>query len=224
MGQSDEAVAVLQRLIERGDLEPGSMVSERQLMELSGLGRTPVREAIQRLALSYMMRIHPNKGIEVPGISVEDQLNSLEVRRANELLAVELACARATPKDLLAIASLADELEVDFNLDDYIETVRETHKLIIQAAHNPYLEALMTPLQSLSRRFWVMHIQDEKKAIERGKKLHIKILRGIEQRNFKAASEASLELNDYLVEFALEVVTKMAVTRTDIASTRKRLL
>lgn len=223
MGQSDEAVVVLQRLIERGDLEPGSMVSERQLMELSGLGRTPVREAIQRLALSYMMRIHPNKGIEVPGISVEDQLNSLEVRRANELLAVELACARATPKDLSAIASLADELEVDFNLDDYIETVRETHKLIIQAAHNPYLEALMTPLQSLSRRFWVMHIQDEKKAIERGKKLHIKILRGIEQRNFKAASEASLELNDYLVEFALEVVTKMAVTRTDIA-TRKRLL
>lgn len=93
-------VAALQDLIGRGSLEPGSMVSERSLIELTGFGRTPVREAIQRLALSHMLRIHPNRGIEIPAASVEDQLSRLDVRRATEVLAVTLACERATQEDL----------------------------------------------------------------------------------------------------------------------------
>lgn len=213
MNQSEEAVAVLQRLIVRGELKPGSMVSERHLMELTGLGRTPVREAIQRLALSYMVRIHPNKGIEIPGISIEDQLSGLEVRRANELLAVELACARATQKDIAAIEKLAAVLDGEFTLHDYSETVGQTHALIIEAAHNPYLAALMTPLQSLSRRFWVMHVRDEQQEIARGKRLHQQILKGIASKDVAAASTASLTLNAYLVEFALAVVGRMATPR-----------
>lgn len=213
MNQSEQAVVALQRLIEQGELRPGSMVSERGLMEATGLGRTPVREAIQRLALSHMLRIHPNKGIEIPAISVEDQLSGLEVRRAVEVLAVELACQRAAETDVAAIAALKARLAGGFDLRGYSETVRETHALIIQAAHNPYLEALMVPLQTLSRRFWIMHVRDEQAEIAHGKRLHQDILKAILARDAAAAAAASLALNSYLVDFALSVVARMAKGR-----------
>lgn len=214
MNQSEQAVGVIERLIEQGDLKPGSMVSERGLMDLTGLGRTPVREAIQRLALNHMLRIHPNKGIEIPAISVEDQLSGLEVRRAVEVLAVELACSRATEKDIAAIAALKTTLAGDFGLHDYSDTIRQTHALIIQAAHNPYLEALMVPLQTLSRRFWIMHVRDERAEITHGKRLHQDILQAILARDTVRAGAASLALNAYLVEFALSVVARMTSPRS----------
>jgi len=209
MTKSEQAVSMLQRMIEEGRLEPGTMVSERSLMDLTNLGRTPVREAIQRLALNRMVRIHPNKGIEVPGVSVEDQLSGLEVRRAIEVLAVTLACERATTSQITQIEKLAVDLKKEFDLERYTETVRQTHDLIIEAAHNPYLEALMTPLQALSRRFWIMHIRDETD-IHVGQRLHRELLIAISKRNIEAASAASMALNDYLVQFSLSVLTVRA--------------
>jgi len=214
MNQSEQALGALERLIEQGALKPGSMVSERGLMELTGLGRTPVREAIQRLALNHMLRIHPNKGIEIPAISVEDQLSGLEVRRAVEVLAVGLACSRASAKDIREIEALSAALDGEFDLHAYAQTVRQTHALIIQAAHNPYLEALMVPLQTLSRRFWVMHVRDEQQEIAHGKRLHQDILTAIAAKDISRASTASLALNSYLVDFALSVVARMAASRS----------
>jgi len=204
---SDQAVEILQNMIERGDLKPGSMVSERMLMEFVGLGRTPVREAIQRLALNRMLRIHPNRGIEVPPISVEDQLSGLEVRRATELLAVSLACERATAVDIKDIQALVDALDDEFSLEQYTDTIRLTHKLIIRSAGNPFLEDLMSPLQTHSRRFWLMHLQDPVEEINIGKKLHQRILKAICARDIEDAARASLDLNDYLVKFSMSVIS-----------------
>jgi DNA-binding GntR family transcriptional regulator len=195
-------------MIEEGELTPGAMVSESHLMELLGLGRTPVREAIQRLALARMLRIHPNKGIEIPAISIENQLSGLEVRRAVEVLAVGLACERATATELEAMRTLAATLNGDFTLKSYTETVRQTHSLIIEAAHNPYLGALMTPLQGLSRRFWIIHVRDEQRELRLGGRIHCDMLTAIAERNVHKASAASLALNDYLVEFTLAVVVQ----------------
>ncbi|MCK0198389.1 GntR family transcriptional regulator [Ancylobacter sp. 6x-1] len=210
ISQSDQAVMVLQELIETGELKPGTMVSERGLMERLGLGRTPVREAIQQLALAHMLRIHPSRGIEVPAMSVEDQLSGLEVRRATEALAVALACERASTGENAAIAALAAELDGDFALPAYVDTVRRTHRLIIDAAHNPYLDAVMTPLQALSRRFWVMHLREPACEVARGKALHRALLAGVAARDIEAAQAASRALNDYLVGFAVDVVASRA--------------
>lgn len=208
--QSDQAVALLQDMIERGELKPGSMVSERGLVEVTGLGRTPVREALQRLALTRMLRIHASKGIEIPAVSVEDQLNGLEVRRVMERLSVMLACERATPKDIDELARLSAILADAFDLRGYAETVRQTHALILRATGNPYLEATLNPLQSMSRRFWFLHVQDEAKEVAAGKALHAAVLSAIVQRDADTACAASLALNDYLVRFALETVSGRA--------------
>ena len=206
MSQSESARATLQRLIEEGELRPGSMISERDLMARTGLGRTPVREAVQWLERGQMVRVHPSKGIEIPPDPVEDQLSRLEVRRVVEVLAVGLACERATRADLGHVREMAARLEGEFSLADYGETVRLTHGLITDCAHNPYLGTLMTPLQSLSRRFWLTHIRDEQAEIRRGKDLHRAILTAIADRDGEAARAASLALNDYLAAFAARVI------------------
>ncbi len=210
MTQSEVALATLQRLIEEGQLEAGSMISERALMALTGLGRTPVREAIQRLERNYMLRVHPSKGIEIPRNSVEDQLSRLELRRAMEVLAVGLACKRATSEDLEHIKAMASLLNSEFSFSEYAETVRQTHKLIIDAAHNPYMEDLMSPLQALSRRFWITHVRDKNVEITRGKELHREILLAILERDASRAETASLALNQYLVDFALKIIYENA--------------
>lgn len=208
MNKTEQALAKLQRLFENGDLRPGSMVSESVLANMTGFGRTPIREAVQRLALSHMIRIHASKGIEIPPISVEDQLNGLEVRRALEVLCVTLACQRATEAQLAEMRALAATLDCDFSLEGYGETVRETHRMIIEAAHNPYLGAHMQPLHALSRRFWLVHVRDEKREIETGSALHRRILEAIADRDIESAVAASQGLNDYLIEFATEIVTR----------------
>lgn len=208
--QSDQTVAILQDLIERGELLPGAMLSERRLMDLTGFGRTPVREAVQRLALSHMLRIHPGRGVEIPPVSVEDQLSRLEVRRSLEVLAVTLACERASARDIAEMRGLVAQPEPAPSLLSYSDEVRLTHGIIIRAAHNPYLEALMKPLQTLSRRFWIMNVRDEAQEIATGRALHRQVLTTIAARDFKQARDASLALNDYLVRFALNVLAQRA--------------
>lgn len=210
MNKTEQAVAMLQGMIERGELAPGAMVSERTIVELIGLGRTPIREAIQRLAPSYMIRVHASRGIEIPAITVEDQLSRLEVRRAVEVLAVDLASKRASKTQRETMQSLASRLEGQFTLQEYTDTIRETHALILDAAGNRYLGSLMLPLQGLSRRFWIVHAREENNDILRGRDLHRAILTAISERDAEAATAASRALNDYLVEFALAVVARQA--------------
>ncbi|MCW2131328.1 GntR family transcriptional regulator [Arthrobacter sp. VKM Ac-2550] len=210
MGKSEEVYASLVRMIEKGELEAGGLVSESGLMERTGFGRTPVREAVQRLARDHMVRIHPSKGIEIPAISVEDQLKRLEVRRVMEVLAVTLACERSTSKEAEVMSALAATLDGHHALDEYSETVRRTHELITASARNDYLAEAMAPLQGLSRRFWLTHVLDEQHEIAVGSVHHRHILEAISARDISKARESSIALNDYLVEFALSVINSRA--------------
>ena len=94
--KSELAYAWIEEMITFQDLPPGALVSESMLAERTGLSRTPVREALQRLAREGMIEIHPKRGILVAPLSVEAQLQLLEIRRSLEQLAVGLAVRRST--------------------------------------------------------------------------------------------------------------------------------
>jgi DNA-binding GntR family transcriptional regulator len=214
MGKAVQAYHVIERMVVFGEIEPGSLVSESFLMEKTGLGRTPVREALQRLSRNRMVEIHPNKGVLIPSASVEAQLRMLELRRVLESLAVRLACERASEADRLAMQTMVQRLEQGgFDLKGYAETVRGTHDLIVIGAHNEYLADAMAPLQGLSRRFWFTHITDVDTEIKAGANLHVAILKAILERDADAAEIAALELNDYLVDFAYATLGSQARRR-----------
>jgi DNA-binding GntR family transcriptional regulator len=206
-GKAAQAYEEIERLIVFQELAPGSLVSEAVLMEKTGLGRTPVREALQQLARNRLVEIHPNKGVLVPPASVEAQLRMLELRRVLETLAVRLACQTATENERKAMEEMVQVLEADrFTLRQYLETVKDTHQMIVNASHNEYLADAMAPLQGLSRRFWITHVRDEQAEISQGSGLHARILHAILDRDSEGAEKASHALNDYLVEFAYRTV------------------
>ena len=206
-GKAAQAYEEIERLIVFQELAPGSLVSETVLMERTGLGRTPVREALQQLARNRLVEIHPNKGVLVPPASVEAQLRMLELRRVLEALAVRLACQGSSAADRAAMREMIQVLEADrFTLRQYLDTVKETHQMIVAASHNEYLADAMAPLQGLSRRFWITHVRDEQAEITQGSRLHAQILRTILERDSEGAEKASHALNDYLVEFAYRTV------------------
>src|SRR5205085_12697101 len=86
----------LEELIVTLKLAPGRVVSEGELSTLTGIGRTPIREALQRLAREKLVSILPRRGIVVPEINVGSQLKLLEVRRELERLIARSAARRAT--------------------------------------------------------------------------------------------------------------------------------
>lgn len=202
--KSLQAYEAIERLIMFEQLAPGTLVSEAMLMEKTGFGRTPVREALQRLARERMVEIHPSRGVLVPPASIESQLSLLELRRGLEDIAVRLATQRAQPSQRDEMRSVCVDLEQkeSLSLEDFAVFLKHMHELIVQAAHNDYLTAAMAPLQGLSRRFWFAHVQDQDAEIATARRLHTAILRAIAASDEAAAVTASRQLNDYLVEFA----------------------
>lgn len=201
--KADQAFLQIERLIVLQELAPGSLVSEKQLMELTGLGRTPVREALQRLARERLVEIHPNRGVLVPAASIEAQLKLLELRRALEPFAVRLAAQRATAEQRRAAGALADDVfRVVKSVDDFATFLRDAHALVVSATHNEFVEVAMAPLQGLSRRFWFGNLSDPHRDLAQAAQLHHAILAAIATADAEAAEAASLALSDYLFAFA----------------------
>ena len=86
-GASERAYEEIRKRLLRGDFAPGARLSESELSELCGVSRTPVREALRRLALEYFVRIEPNRGAFVIDWSREDIVDMFEMRSMLEGLA-----------------------------------------------------------------------------------------------------------------------------------------
>ncbi|WP_210604606.1 GntR family transcriptional regulator [Brevibacterium oceani] len=203
MTLSEQAYGAIEDMIIHGRLEAGSYVTENQIIEKVGLGRTPIREALQRLSHEHMVTIRPRKGIYIPILNFETELRILEVRRELDVVAVRLAAKRATEDQRSQMRAMAERLDhLDADLASYAETIRETHQLLADATKNPYLVESMLPLQNLSRRYWVSNIIDPAPEITTSSACHARMLRGAADRDPESAEAAAYELNDYLVDFA----------------------
>ena len=82
---TDTAYVHIERMIIHGEIEPLTFVSEADFMEWTGLGRTPVREAVHRLARERMVEIHPSRGILIPEISVDASIEGVGILANGEL-------------------------------------------------------------------------------------------------------------------------------------------
>ncbi|MBA3479926.1 MAG: GntR family transcriptional regulator, partial [Lautropia sp.] len=157
---TDEAYARLEELIVTLQLRPGVAVSEAMLSERLGIGRTPIREALQRLAREHLVIVLPQRGNLVSEIDVKKQLRLLETRREVERLIVRCAARRATPDEREEFRQLAETFGRAAAKNDsrtFLRADKRFNDLSLQAARNEFAAGAIGLMHGLSRRFWYLH-------------------------------------------------------------------
>jgi DNA-binding GntR family transcriptional regulator len=184
-------------------LAPGAAVSEQELAARLGIGRTPIREALQRLAREGLVAILPRRGILVSSIDLKRQLRLLEVRRELERLIARSAARRATDEERARFKEVARQFEDSARVNDdvaFMRTDREFNDLCSGASHNEFAAGAMSLMHSLSRRFWYIHYK-QSADMPLTAKLHANIARAIARGDEEAAAAASDKLLDAIEKF-----------------------
>jgi DNA-binding GntR family transcriptional regulator len=155
---ADRAYYAIRESIVTLALEPGSVLSERELIERLGIGRTPVREALRRLAQEKLVEVYPRRGMFVTTVDMRDLARLCEVRLALEPAAARFAAERATEADLVELRGLFDELERDDPQDwrGLMDLDERIHRAVYRAGHNRFLEETLEEYYALALRIWVM--------------------------------------------------------------------
>ena len=125
---AEQAYLILEEQLVTLRLAPGELIAEKVLMDIAGIGRTPVREAIQRLSVEGLLQVIPRKGLMVTPLRRSDLSQIMEARRVLERLLVVKAAERASTgqrQSLMALSAqieaASDELEVFFRLDQHLQ-------------------------------------------------------------------------------------------------------
>jgi DNA-binding GntR family transcriptional regulator len=204
----ERAYSTLEEMIVTLKLRPGASVSEAQLSEVLGIGRTPIREALQRLARERLVTILPRRGIIVSEINVKSQLRLLEVRREVERLIARSAARRALPEERARFTKIAGIFEQSAKTNDettFMRVDREFNELCAAAARNEFGAGAMSLMHSLSRRFWYIHYQ-QAADMPATAKLHANIARAIARGDEDGAARALDRLIDEIEKFTRATV------------------
>ena len=196
-------------MIVRLELSPGVAVSEAMLSERLGIGRTPIREALQRLARERLVQILPRRGVIVSDINVKAQLRLLEVRREVERLVARSAARRSTPEERARFAELATAFERAARTNDdvaFLRIDRKFNELCLETARNEFATTAMQLMASLSRRFWYLHYKQAAEMPETAK-LHADIARAIAAADGDLAARAVDALLDNIEVFTRSTVS-----------------
>ena len=206
---TEQAYRLIEEQIVTLRLKPGDVLSEQMLSANLKIGRTPIREALQRLAREGLVTILPRKGILVSDINPRNQLLVLEVRRELERLLSRTGVERATPAQRARLQDIARGMDQAARRNDdiaFMRLDRELNALMIACAHNDYAARSMKLLQGLSRRFWYMHYR-EAADLPLCARLHANQARAIAKGDAEAAARASDKLMDYVERFTRATVS-----------------
>jgi len=206
---TDEAYARIEELIVTLRIAPGEAVTEVALSDRLGIGRTPIREALQRLAREHLVTVLPQRGYLVSAIDVKRQLRLLETRREVERLIARSAARRATPDERRRFARLAEQFETAGSRNDdlaFMRADKEFNDLSLQAARNEFAAGAMGLMHGLSRRFWYQHYQ-QAADLPIMARLHAAVARSIADGDPPAAAVALDALLDNIEAFARATVS-----------------
>ena len=206
---ADIAFDALETMIATLQLEPGSPVVEAELAERTGLGRTPVREALLRMVTGGLIVQQPRRGLLVSNIDLADHLDVVQTRRVLECLIAACSARRATAvqrKDIVLCAEKMVKAAGRGNLNDYMAADHALDQVNHQASHNHSAVQCVVPLIVQCRRFWYAYQHEGD--IAEGARAHLLLAEGIASRDEAAAVAGANQLLDYLEQFARRVIDK----------------
>jgi DNA-binding GntR family transcriptional regulator len=192
---ADRAYHEIRGLIVSLELAPGAVIDERDLIGRLGIGRTPVREALRRLAHERLVEVYPRRGMFVTGVDVRQLARLSEVRAVLEPEAARLAAERATEDDRARLDALLAEL--DAGGSELMQLDERIHRAVYRAAHNDLLESTLEQYYALALRIWMLALertQDLEEAVE----AHRELLEAIRDRDGERAAQT---MRDHVENF-----------------------
>jgi len=198
---SEQAYGQLRSRIVNLEFAPGDVLREDELREQLGIGRTPIREALQRLEREHFVNVVPRQGIFVTGIDVSELSMLFETRMVLEPYAARLAALRGDDRTWDEMeAALATTANATTGME-LLAIDRTCHELMWQAASNRFLVDTLDMLYAQSDRLWHLYladVSDPGHAVEE----HIAILNAL--RTGDSDMAASL-VDDHVASFDAQI-------------------
>lgn len=187
------------------ELPPGTPVREVDVAKRLGVGRTPVREALQRLAMNYLVELLPGRGAFVTPISLPDLVKITEIRVNLEGFAAASAAARATAAERETLRGLREQimrLTEDTPRDTLIRLDQDVHRAIYDATHNPFLEDCLHRFLNLTLRAWVLVLDSLGSSVADMVDEHVSLLNAVVEGDAeKASALARQHITDFENDF-----------------------
>lgn len=206
--QAKHAYRMIEGMIVTLALPPGSRVTEKFLSETLGIGRTPVREALQKLAYERTIKILPRSGAIVAEIDITEHFKLIELRREIDRILVSRATRQVDPLAVRMFLDLALRFEAAGKANDgnlFIQADADFNRLIEQTAKHDYAAAAMAPLQAQTRRLWYLYYK-EFGDLTTVSRLHAKIARAVASRDEQTARAAADTLLDYVEDYTYRTI------------------
>lgn len=199
--QAHLAYLALERLIVTLKLPPGMLLTEKQLIELAGHGRTPVREAIQKLAWQELMEVRPRVGLQITAIKPDDRVHLMQTRQRLEPLAASLVAEHANADARRAMSECAAAMSActaPGDLESFLVADKVFDELMEEVCPNRFLTAALAPLQTHTRRIWfaTASVERMRGSVER----HVRVIDAITLADAERAAAAMSALMSYLAQ------------------------
>lgn len=181
----DVVFQTLREAILKGELKPGERLMELKLAAKLGVSRTPIREAIRMLELEGLAVTIPRRGAEVARMTEKDMEDVLQIRKALDKLAVQLACDKMTIEQLRQLKRAVKNFEESTKLRDVRKVAQadvEFHDIIYRSTGNPKLINMLSNLREQMYRYRVEHLKDDR-TYPMLIKEHQEIYDGLERRD-----------------------------------------
>jgi DNA-binding GntR family transcriptional regulator len=207
VSHSEKAYQLIKEKIITLELRPLAVIDEQVLMETLQLGRTPIREALHRLATEDLVIIAPRRGMFVADISITDLQKIFELRILIEGYCAQLAAQRATDAQLEEMEQIVNQLDQVPNADiqELMFIDQRFHQMMYVSADNKFLADDLKRLHALSLRLWYLAI-DRLDNLKGSIEEHRSVASALKARN---GGQAEALIQQHIIHFQQQIKTAL---------------
>lgn len=200
---SDIAYGKIKEMIIKTELKPGEVISETDLISKLSIGRTPIREALNRLSWDGLVYIVPRKGIFVSDLLLEDVQSIFEMRYELEDLAGRLAAERITDEQIRELQRIVkNNVDITTSFDKEVELDLKFHSILADATGNRFLQETLKRIFNFSLRL-LYFAKSRMNTFEESRVDYLRVIEALKNRDGDTVSKI---LRKHVADFRKKVM------------------
>lgn len=204
---TDKAYALLEAKIISLELVPGQLYSETELSQIIDLGRTPMREALLRLAKEKLVEMIPRRGVRICDIDLTNHIALLETRKVLDVLIATRAAKRVNQQQKDLLRQYADRMltaAAEDDIETYLDIDARLDLLLAKACKNAFAVEAVAHLYAHCKRFWSYY--HEHADIKLFAQQHADLMLAVAGSDEKQAQDAVISIIDHQVDFTRQAL------------------